>query len=377
MSISPSYFFELLSEKGIDFFTGVPDSLLKELCLCLDDNISASNHIITANEGNAIGLAAGYHLGTGKLPLVYMQNSGLGNAVNPLISLCDPEVYSIPMLVVIGWRGEPGIIDEPQHKKQGLIQENLLTALDLPYVTLAATEDNLELKLNTAVTSALAGNRPFVLLVKKGTFGKYEKSPDKPASGLISREEALELILEYLPDDAIIVSTTGKTSREIFEIRDTRSEPHHKDFLTVGSMGHCSSIALGIALAQPDRKVFCIDGDGALIMHMGSLATTGKLQTKNLYHLLINNKVHESVGGQKTAADEIDIPGLVRSNGYNSVFSCGEKTELKSSIEKFVQETGPAFLELIVQPGSRSDLGRPTIRPVDNKQEFMKYIAGK
>ncbi|NQT98015.1 MAG: phosphonopyruvate decarboxylase [Candidatus Marinimicrobia bacterium] len=377
MSISPINFFNLLTNDGIDFFSGVPDSLLKEFCLCLDDNVAPQNHVISANEGNAIALAAGYHLGTGKLPLVYMQNSGLGNAVNPLISLCDPEVYSIPMLVVIGWRGEPGVADEPQHKKQGQIQENLLAALDLPYITFSATENNIESKINKAVTSAMADKRPFVILVKKGTFSKYGTSLSQKETGLIKRENALEIILESLPDNAIIVSTTGKTSREIFEIRAIRNEPHYKDFLTVGSMGHCSSIALGIALSKPDRKVFCIDGDGALIMHMGSLATAGKLQAKNLYHLLINNKVHESVGGQKTAANGINLPALVRSNGYNSVQSCSKKTDLKKKVEQFVLATGPAFLELIVEPGSRNDLGRPTIKPVDNKQEFMKYISGE
>jgi len=376
MSISSRDFFDLLTKKGIGFFTGVPDSLLKEFCLCLDD-LAAKDHIICANEGNAIGLAAGYHLGTEKLPLVYMQNSGLGNAVNPLISLCDPEVYSIPMLVVIGWRGEPGVADEPQHKKQGQIQENLLAALDLPYITLSGTENNLELKINRAITSAMADKRPFVILVKKGAFSKYEIASSQKETELIKREQALEIILERLPDDAIIISTTGKTSREIFEIRAARNEPHFKDFLTVGSMGHCSSIALGIALSNPDRKVFCIDGDGALIMHMGSLATVGKMQAKNFFHLLINNKVHESVGGQNTAADGIDIPALVRSNGYNSVQSCSKKTDLKNIVEQFVLETGPAFLELMVEPGSRNDLGRPTIKPVDNKQEFMKYISGE
>ena len=375
MSIAPIDFFNLLTNNGIDFFTGVPDSLLKEFCLCLDDNVPAQNHVITANEGNAIALAAGYHLGTGKLPLVYMQNSGLGNAVNPLISLCDPEVYSIPMLVVIGWRGEPGVHDEPQHIKQGLIQEKLVTALDLPYTTISQTEANLETKLNSVITQAKNGKRPFVILVKKGTFNKYGKSAASTEENLLTREESLKIILDKLPDSSVIVSTTGKTSREIFEIRAAGNESHHQDFLTVGSMGHCSSIALGIALAQPNRKIFCIDGDGALIMHMGSLATIGKLQPNNFYHILINNRVHESVGGQKTAAENIDIPGLVRSNGYKTVLSCNNKDQLITHLKRFIQAAGPAFLDLLVKPGSREDLGRPTITPVDNKKDFMKYLS--
>ena len=297
MAISPLKFYKALYKNNIDFFTGVPDSLLKQFCLCIDDNIPKERHIIAANEGNAIALAAGYHLATGKIPLVYMQNSGLGNSVNPLLSLCDTDVYSIPLLILIGWRGEPGVHDEPQHVKQGKVQLDLLQAMDIPYEIISKDEQQLDEKINKSVEKAIKENRPFAIVVKKGTFDVYGSTSQTFDEGLMSREESLEIILKQLSSDSIIVSTIGKTSREIFEIREKTGEPHFKDFLTVGSMGHCSSIALGIAIAKPDREVICIDGDGALIMHMGSLSIVGKLNPKNFYHILINNYVHESVGG--------------------------------------------------------------------------------
>ena len=306
-----------------------------------------------------------------------MQNSGLGNAVNPLLSLCDPDVYSIPMLLLIGWRGEPGIQDEPQHIKQGKIQLDLLKTMDIPYEIIFKDEENLDEKVNKGIEKAVKESRPFAIMIKKGTFDVYGYTLQTFDESLISREESLEKILKQLPDDCIIVSTTGKTSREIFEMREKKNQLHKQDFLTVGSMGHCLSIALGITIAKPDRKVICIDGDGALIMHMGSLSTVGKLKPKNLYHILINNYVHESVGGQETSAKYIDIPKLIKSNGFSSVFSVKKRSDIKNKIEKTLQSERPAFLEVIIKPGSRDDLGRPTIKPVDNKIAFMKFIQKK
>jgi phosphonopyruvate decarboxylase len=374
MSISPLDFYNILTGYDIDFFTGVPDSTLKEFCFCIDDNVPKGRHIISANEGNAIAIGAGYYLGTGKLPLVYMQNSGLGNSVNPLLSLCDPDVYSIPMILLIGWRGERGMPDEPQHIKQGKIQLDLLKVMDIPFEIISKEERSIKEKIYRGIEVALKENRPFVLLVKKGTFSKHGPSIPVTDGGLMLREETLEIILSKLNDDSVVISTTGKTSREIFKIREKNNEPHFKDFLTVGSMGHCSSIALGLAIARFDRKIICIDGDGALIMHMGSLATIGKAKPSNFKHILINNKVHESVGGQETAADFIDIPGLVKSNGYNDVHSVQSKNQLIALFDKFIQSEGPSFLEIYVRPGSREDLGRPTIKPVDNKKAFMNFL---
>ena len=376
MAVSPIKFYKAIEKNNIDFFTGVPDSLLKQFCLCIDDNVPEDRHIITANEGNAIALAAGYHLATGKLPLVYMQNSGLGNSVNPLLSLCDPDVYSIPMLILIGWRGEPGFRDEPQHVKQGKVQLDLLQAMDISYEVISKDEREVDRKISKSAVRAIKDNRPFAIVVKKGTFDTYKLPLLTPDDRLITREESLEIILKQLPNYSIIVSTTGKTSREIFEIRENNGEPHFKDFLTVGSMGHCSSIALGIAVAKPDREVICIDGDGSLIMHMGSLSTIGKLKPKNFYHILINNYVHESVGGQATSAKFIEMPQLAKANGYKYVFSAHGRSQLKDQFDLFLNKEGPTFLEVKVKPGSRDNLGRPTIKPIDNKKAFINFLKG-
>ena len=377
MGIQPLQFFQLLVNNNVEFFTGVPDSLLKQLCLCIDDNVSKDKHIIAANEGNAIALATGFHLGTGKIALVYMQNSGLGNAVNPLLSLADPEVYSIPMLILIGWRGEPGVKDEPQHVKQGKVQSDLLDSINLRHDIISADDSEWEQKITKGINTAITDNCPYAIIIKKGTFDKYNIVEDEIESELMTREEALEILLKNIPTDAVIVSTTGKASREIFEIREKNNEPHFKDFLTVGSMGHCSSIALGIALAQPKRKVICIDGDGAFLMHMGSLAAIGKSQPSNFYHILMNNYVHESVGGQKTAIDSIDVQGIANSSKYAGVSYIDNKSDLENGIKNILITKGPHFLEIKLKPGSRNDLGRPTIKPIDNKRNFIEFLKNK
>jgi len=372
--ISPFNFLNYLTDHNVDFFTGVPDSLLKQFCLCIDDNIGQNQHIIAANEGNAIALASGYYLGSGKIPLVYMQNSGLGNAVNPLLSLCDSNVYSIPMLLLIGWRGEPGVKDEPQHVKQGKIQLELLNTLDIPYIIISNNGKEIEDQISKIIKKAITDNRPVAIIIKKGTFNNYRSIIIKKNIGSISREESLEIILNNLPKDSVVVSTTGKTSREIFEIRDRLNQSHDHDFLTVGSMGHCSSIALGIALAQPKKNIICIDGDGSLIMHMGSLSTISKLKPKNYYHILINNQVHESVGGQETSAKYINFSNLVEANGYNKSLFADSKKGLIRKMNELIKMDGPSFLEILVQPGSRDNLGRPDINPSDNKISFMKSL---
>ena len=374
MTINSIDLYNHLIKHNVNFFAGVPDSLLKEFCLCIDDFAPKDKHIITANEGNAIALAAGYHLATKSIPLVYMQNSGLGNAINPLLSLCDPEVYSIPMLLMIGWRGEPGVKDEPQHIKQGKIQLELLETMNIPYEIISKDVQKLYSKISNAIETAKHDKRPIVLLVKKGTFEKYDKDIKLTDSHQMLREEALEIILKNLDEDTIVVSTTGKTSREIFEIRKKRNQSHKKDFLTVGSMGHCSSIALGIALSSPHRQVVCIDGDGAMLMHLGSLTTVASLKPKNFRHILVNNGVHESVGGQATAANCIDLSSIIEAVGSSKIFKAETPNELKETISNFLYCTGPSFLEIKISPGSREKLGRPTIKPIDNKKDFMKFL---
>ena len=278
------------------------------------------------------------------------------------------------MVVVIGWRGEPNIKDEPQHVKQGKVQLELLDAMDISYEIISKDDEQVARKISDVVETAKNDCRPIVLLIKKGTFEKYGKEIKQSDVQRMKREEALEIVLESLDDNAIVVSTTGKTSREIFEIREKESQSHEQDFLTVGSMGHCSSIALGIALSKPRRPVVCIDGDGAMLMHLGSLTTIVSLKPNNFRHILMNNGVHESVGGQATAAKNIDLSAIVEAVGTSKMFKAETPTELKENIPKFLSCVGPSFFEIKICPGSRVDLGRPTIKPVDNKQDFMKFL---
>jgi len=374
MAIQPEEFYTEIASHGIELITGVPDSLLKEFCLCVDDRMSKSQHIIAANEGNAIALGSGHYLSKKSIPLVYMQNSGLGNAINPLLSLCDPDVYSIPMLLMIGWRGEPGVMDEPQHVKQGKIQIELMNAMDIPFEIISKDSHDFKSKISNCVKRAKNESRPTALLIKKGTFDKYNNSILSNKNQHMKREEALEIILDNLDNKTIVVSTTGKTSREIFEIRENNKQTHEQDFLTVGSMGHCSSIALGIALAKPHRNVVCIDGDGAMLMHLGSLASIADLKPNNFRHILMNNEVHESVGGQSTVAKNINLSAVVNSLGVSTMFIAKSQAELKQIIAEFLSCPEPSFLEIKIRPGSRDDLGRPTKIPIENKVSFMKFL---
>ncbi len=372
--LSPKKFYELLQKNKVNFFTGIPDSTLKYLCAYITDNLPKEKNIITANEGNAIGLASGYYLATGKPAAVYMQNSGLGNGVNPLTSLTDKGVYSIPMLLIIGWRGEPGEKDEPQHIKMGKITLDQLDVLEIPYSIVPETIEEVEKEIIKATEYMTNQNSPYAFIVRKGTFNKYELQNKKSTNYPLNREQAIKTIVPLLEEDSIIVSTTGKTSRELFEFREELEQGHEKDFLTVGSMGHSSSIALGVALQKPEQEVYCFDGDGALIMQMGSLSSIGQLQPKNLRHIIFNNFAHDSVGGQPTAADNIDIPAIAKANGYKAVFSAQSEEEIKATIGKIKQIEGPTLLEIKVNKGARKDLGRPTTTPIQNKEELMEFI---
>jgi len=367
-------FFDSLANEGVSRFCGVPDSLLKNICAYISDNTSPREHLITANEGSAVALAAGQFIATGKPSLVYMQNSGFGNALNPLLSLADAHVYGFPMLVMVGWRGEPGVKDEPQHTKQGEIMERLLEACNLPTIIIDAETKSIEDVLHSAVELTITNNQPVILLVKKDTFGPYKLKNVMPDIAESSREDAIKMIIEASEEDDIFVSTTGMPSRELFEIRVKNQQPHDKDFLTVGSMGHANMIALGVA-HNTDRHVFCIDGDGASIMHLGNLTSTGQSGAKNLIHVLLNNAAHDSVGGQPTCADAIDLPLIAKACGYVSVKSMSQLDEMQNYIEKIKSLPGPHLLEVKIKKGSRSDLGRPTSSPIQNKEALMKTFG--
>jgi len=373
--IDCSVFFKALETRGVRFFTGVPDSLLADLCAYITDNVPEEQHIIASNEGGAVSLCAGHYLATGEMGCCYMQNSGLGNAANPLISLSDPLVYGIPLLLLIGWRGEPGVKDEPQHAKQGLITLEFLQTLGIPYTVLDENTENIDLLIDKALQEANKTSAPYALVVKKNTFAPYKLQNKQKTTYPLEREEAIGIVLEVLGRQ-IIVSTTGKISRELYEWRDARGQRHDSDFLTVGSMGHSSQIALAIAMAKPESPVFCFDGDGASLMHLGHLAINGSLKRNNFFHLIFNNQSHDSVGGQPTVAGKIDFPGMARAAGYGYVKSASTREEIKKALEEAREKGGPAFIEIKVKPGARADLGRPKISPEDQKERFMDFLQG-
>ena len=307
-------FYDLLKENKVDCFCGVPDSLLKSFCAYITDN--AKNHTITANEGNAIGLAAGHYLATGNPACVYMQNSGIGNCVNPLLSLTDEEVYNIPLLMIIGWRGEPNKKDEPQHIKQGKVTDKLLDAMGIKYEILPDNIEQAKPLIQKAFQYMQETLKPFVFIIRKGTFEEYNLTKRTQTSYELIREKAIETVIKQLNEKDIIVATTGHISREVYETRNRLGESHKQDFLTVGSMGHSSSIALGIAIKKPDRNVYCFDGDGAFIMHEGATGVNASKELTNFKHIVFNNEAHDSVGSQPTVASKINISQIALNSGY-------------------------------------------------------------
>ena len=391
-------FLNCLQDSGVTFFTGVPDSLLKSFCAYVTDTCG-ENYMIAANEGGAVGLAAGHYLATGKPALVYMQNSGQGNAVNPLASLADPDVYSIPMVLLVGWRGEPGVKDEPQHLKQGKVTLSLFETLGIPTEVLPDDESEALELTRKMVERAKSEKRPVALVVRKGLFAEYKLQNRVPDIAELKREDAIQGILSPLPDDAVVVSTTGMISREVYETRERLGQDHARDFLTVGSMGHAIMIAVGIAKAQPTRKVICLDGDGASIMHLGNMAICGQSCCSNLTHIVLNNAAHDSVGGQPTVGGKIDFEKIAEELGYNVLqspqdqyigarqlgveeiadgmkwlFSVGEQVNQHelNPFDELPQK--PNFILFHVAKGARKDLGRPKEPPQVNKDLFMKTL---
>ena len=372
--LDPVAVLNIFNENNISFFTGVPDSLLKELNQALLNEVDPDNHLITVNEGTAVSFGIGYHIATNKTPLIYMQNSGLGNAINPLTSLADPEVYSIPMLLLIGWRGEPGIKDEPQHIKQGRITPALLECLEIPYKILPKELDNANSVISHMIQIANDENRPAALLVQRDTFKEYDIHPENTsAQNLLSREEAISLILNHGQEDDIVIGTTGMASREIYEFRKNNNDST-TDFLTVGGMGHASQIALAISKFTKDNNVFCLDGDGALLMHLGGLATNAHEGPNNFHHIVLNNGTHDSVGGQPTLGNKVNFKNIAESVGFHTSFQASNIEEILICLNQMRESKRPSFLEIIIKPGYRTDLGRPSESPSENKLALMKNI---
>ena len=375
--IRPEFFIETLKEKGIDCFAGVPDSLLKNMCAYISDHFDAAHNIIVANEGAAVGLAAGHYLATDHPACVYMQNSGEGNIINPLASLTDQEVYNIPVLLLIGWRGRPGVHDEPQHVKQGKVTTGLLNVMGVNYEVLSKEEDKAANQIDKAA-KALANKEVFVLVIEKDTFEDYKLQNVEGNDLTLSREEAIQTVASALGVKDCIVSTTGMISRELFEYRATMNQGHERDFLTVGSMGHASQIALGIALAQPERRVWCFDGDGAAIMHMGSMAIVANKAPRNYVHVVFNNGAHDSVGGLPTVGLKMNLSAIAKAVGYKATISVDNKEELVKQLSTLNSQLstvgGPVLVEIKVKKGNRKDLGRPTTTPIQNKKALMDFL---
>lgn len=368
---------KLIEILGSDFYAGVPDSQLKPLCDFLMNKygIDKNHHIIAANEGNCVAVAAGYHLATGKVPVVYMQNSGEGNIINPVASLLNDKVYAIPMIFVIGWRGEPSVHDEPQHIYQGEVTIKLLDDMDIKSFVIGKETTEEELKcVMKDFREFLSKGKNVAFVVRKGALSLDEKISYKNKNSM-TREEIIKHITAVSDKDPVI-STTGKASRELFEIRENNNQSHKYDFLTVGSMGHSSSIALGVAINKPQTKIWCIDGDGAALMHMGAMAVIGEISPDNMVHIVINNGAHETVGGMPTVARKADLVAIAKGCRYPYAVSVDSFSELDSELKKAKERNGLSFIEIKCSIGARDDLGRPTTTAIENKNNFMEYISG-
>ncbi len=360
---------------GADFYSGVPDSQLKALCNYLMDRYGTNpaHHVIAANEGNCVALGAGYYLSTGKIPVTYMQNSGEGNVINPVASLLNDNVYGIPMIFVVGWRGEPGVHDEPQHVYQGMVTVRLLNDMDIECFIVDKDTSTDELKrVMEGFRKNLNSGKQVAFIIKKGALST-DVQVEYKNDNIMLREEIIEHITRFSGDDPI-VSTTGKASRELFEIRERKNDGHRRDFLTVGSMGHSLSIALGIAINKPGVKVWCIDGDGACLMHMGSLAVTGNIAPSNLVHIVINNGAHETVGGMPTVAGTMDLCAVATGCGYRNAVSVGDIDSLDRALSNAAESDALTFIEIKCAIGAREDLGRPTTSAAENKKNFMDNL---
>jgi phosphonopyruvate decarboxylase len=366
-----------LQNSGVEFIAGVPDTVLNDFCLNVMKKWQQDRHIIAANEGNAMALAAGYHLSTGSVPMVYMQNSGLGNVVNPLLSLTHTDVYSIPVVLLIGWRGDPAMKDHTQHKKQGEITPALLDIMDVPFKILEHDTEDVLNKVRWAVQTAKETNCAVALVARKGILAKCEKEGfNEGETLLMSREEAIKCVIESVPNNSIFVASTGRATRELYELRNLRNQGHESDFLNVGAMGHTSSIALGLTLGLNNRLVVCLEGDSSAIMHLGAFTTTGQVKPDNFLHILLNNGVHESVGGQPSAGFSADLTSIAEKSGYNTIGGAVKTAEkLQDSIKILLNKKGPCFIEVIIKKGIRSDLPPLRFDFQISKQNFMQNVS--
>ena len=377
--IDPQELLKTFLELDIRFFTGVPDSLLKEICYCFNKSLDKNKHIIACNEGSAVALGIGHYLATSRPALIYLQNSGLGNTINPLISLAHEEVYSIPSILLIGWRAElidnsDQLIDEPQHIAQGKITCKQLDLMGIDYFILENNTKNFKDLIKEKLEKSIRDSKPFAIVVRKNCFIKNrEKISNQLNSKFLSRENIIKLIIKTIPKNTFIVSTTGFTSRELFETRKFEKLSHSRDFLTIGGMGYASQIAAGIAFSKPNERVLCIDGDGSLLMHAGSMAVNAICS--NLVHIVINNGVHDSVGGQPTSAENIKLSDLANNFGYKHYVTVDNEKDFLEILKDAFLVKNSYFIEIKSEKGVRQNLGRPDLSSKMIKKLFMDELA--
>lgn len=374
-NVDPLNFLKILKNEGINFYTGVPDSLLKEFNACILNNIKETEHVIASNEGSAIGIGIGHYLSNKSPALIYMQNSGLGNSINPLVSLADPTVMSCPMLLLIGWRGEilnngSQLLDEPQHIKQGSITLEMLRTIGIPYYVIDK-DNNLSADIKNAIKKTKSSNCPVAIVIRKNFFSKSKYKSKDNQNDLLNREKVIEIIISNIPKNYPIICTTGMASRELFELRKRSKSFFDKDLLCVGGMGHAISIATGVALRRKN-KVVCIDGDGSMLMHLGALTNSSKCS--NLIHVVLNNGAHDSVGGQPTRAKELDLSKIAKSCGYMTSKRAKNTNEIKLNLSSIIKAKNSSFLEVLCKKGNRADLGRPSKTPKENKDNFINFL---
>lgn len=369
--MSPEDFLRTLTQSGVNFFTGVPDSILRDFCT-LVNQLNPPHHVTAANEGTAVSLAIGHYLGTRSTPAVYLQNSGLGNALNPIISLAHKSVYQIPILLIIGWRGEPGLKDEPQHQAQGSITIPLLDICGVPYKILSGETSQKEIQ-EFIRTSSNAKSGPFAILISKGGISTENIEVKNQIETSLTRKSAIQVISRCIRSIDIIVATTGKISRELLVVRESDTKSH-ADFLCVGGMGHASSIATGLAISNLNRRVFCLDGDGALQMHLGSAATIGELSPKNFFHFVFNNGTHDSVGGNPVTSPRLNYQKLFKAFGYQNQFLATNGAEIESAISYCNQNDGPVLIEVKIEGGQEENLPRPTNSPLTSVRNFQEML---
>jgi phosphonopyruvate decarboxylase len=373
--LSPEKLVRWLAENGVTFATGIPDSVLGGLCWELMKETSGINHVIACNEAAAVATAIGWHIGTNSIPLVYLQNSGLGSAVNPLASLAAGEVFHVPVLLLIGWRGKPGRLDEPQHRLMGSATVPILNCLGIPVDELPPDEEIAHDAITKIFGEIRVTGESRALVVEMGTIGPSESIPwSRYHAGLWTGAEALRHLCRRMPKDDLCVSTVGLVSRLLAAYRSGHRQEPANDLLAVGGLGLVSQLALGLALATPTRRIWCFDGDGSLLMHLGALTSVGASKPKNFVHVLFNNGIHESVGGLPSANQDTAFLQISRACGYKWDASAANAADLDILDHWLQDRDGPYFLELRVSRNVDLEVGRPRTSPRANKDMVMKCM---